>query len=131
MPAFFLLSGAYIDTQSHRYLIPWYAGLSVAWAVGSVVLAREREAIATVDHRPRFLPCMRGSRLLWYQKLQPDTQSLATLECLKRNGLRGGYAEYWTAYKLTFLAQESIVVAPTDGDRSISEIHGVRALAPR
>ena len=37
---------------------------------------------------------------------QPDTQSLATLECLKRNGIRGGYAEYWTAYKLTFLAQE-------------------------
>ena len=32
----FSLSGAYLDTQSYRYLIPWYAGLAVAWAVGSL-----------------------------------------------------------------------------------------------
>ena len=52
---------------------------------------------------------------IWYQKLQPDTQSLATIDCLKRNGIRGGFAEYWTGYKLTFIAQEEIVIAPTDG----------------
>ena len=54
-------------------------------------------------------------QVIWYQKLQPDTQSFATIECLKRNGIRGGYAEYWTAYKLTFLSHEEIIVAPTDG----------------
>ena len=53
----------------------------------------------------------------------------ATLECLKRNDFRGGYAEYWTAYKLTFLAQESIVVAPTDGiDRYPKYTEYVRSL---
>ncbi len=157
MPAFFLLSGAYIDTQSHRYLIPWYAGLCVAWAVGSIVLAQTLRLSAVARPiRASFGETRRSlgeggkpdttyylasiivaaivavhawQQLLWYQKLQPDTQSLATLECLKRNGLRGGYAEYWTAYKLTFLAQESIVIAPTDGiDRYPKYTEYVRSL---
>ncbi len=66
---------------------------------------------------------------MWYQKLQPDTRSLATLDCLRRNGIRGGYAEYWTAYKLTFLAEEKIIIAPTDGvDRYPRYTEHVRSL---
>lgn len=68
---------------------------------------------------------------IWYQKLQPDTQSLVTLDCLKRHGIRGGFAEYWTAYKLTFIAQEEIVTAPTDGiDRYPRYTEYVRARPP-
>ncbi len=39
VPVLFLVSGAYVDTQSYRYLIPWYAGLSVAWPAGSLMVA--------------------------------------------------------------------------------------------
>ena len=70
-------------------------------------------------------------QVIWYQKLQPDTQSFATVDCLKRRGIRGGYAEYWTAYKLTFLAQEEIIIAPDGRYRSIPPLHRVRARAPR
>ena len=68
-------------------------------------------------------------QVAWYRKLQPDTQSLATIDCLRRNGIRGGYAEYWTAYKLTFLAREEIIIAPTDGiDRYPRHTEYVRSL---
>jgi hypothetical protein len=130
MPAFFLLSGAYIDTQSHRYLIPWYAGLSVAWGAGSLVLAGNRKTLATAIVAS-ILAVHAWQQVLWYRKLQPDTQSLATIDCLKRNGIRGGYAEYWTAYKLTFLARENIIVAPADGiDRYPAYTEYVRSLPP-
>ena len=137
-PLLFLASGAYLDTQSYRYFIPWYAGLSVAWAAGSLCVGRHGAAEAeTAHYRPVIASAIVAAivgvhvwqQVIWYRKLQPDTQSLATIDCLKRNGIRGGYAEYWTAYKLTFLAQESIVIAPTDGiDRYPRYTEYVRAL---
>ena len=137
-PLLFLASGAYLDTQSYRYFVPWYAGLSVAWAVGSYALAgMVRLKPGTANYRPAIASALVAAivgvhvwqQVIWYRKLQPDTQSLATIDCLRRNGIRGGYAEYWTAYKLTFLAQERIVVAPTDGiDRYPKYTEYVRAL---
>jgi hypothetical protein len=127
-PLLFLASGAYLDTQSYRYFIPWYAGLVVAWAVGSLTLAQERKAVATV-----IVAAIAGVHLwqqaIWYRKLHPDTQSAATIACLERKGIRGGYADYWTAYKLTFIAQEKIIIAPANGiDRYPQYTEFVRAL---
>jgi hypothetical protein len=131
VPVFFLVSGAYLDTQSHRYLIPWYAGLSVAWANGSLTLARERRRIASAIVAA-ILAVHAWQQVSWYRQLQPDTQSIAMIECLKRNGIRGGYAEYWTSYKMTFLAHEDIIIAPTDGvDRYPRYTEYVRALPPQ
>jgi hypothetical protein len=127
-PLLFLASGAYLDTQSYRYFIPWYAGLAVAWAVGSLALARGRKAVAT-GVVAAIVGVHAWQQVIWYQKLQPDTQSFATVDCLKRRGIRGGFAEYWTAYKLTFVAQEEIIIAPTDGiDRYPRYTEYVRAL---
>lgn len=126
-PLLFLASGAYLDTQSYRYFIPWYAGLAVAWAVGSLAVAQTVRLKGKVRLKPDITYYVASlivtaivgvhiwQQVIWYRKLQPDTQSLATIECLKRNGIRGGYAEYWTAYKLTFIAREEIIVAPLDG----------------
>ena len=134
-PLLFLASGAYLDTQSYRYFIPWYAGLSGAWAVGSLVLAQTARLKPDTTYylASIIVAAIVGvhvwQQVIWYQKLQPDTQSLATIECLTRNGIRGGYAEYWTAYKLTFLAQEEIVIAPVDGvDRYPRYTEFVRSL---
>jgi hypothetical protein len=129
-PLLFLASGAYLDTQSYRYFIPWYAGLSVAWAVGSLALARTRQSVASVIVAA-IVAVHAWQQVIWYHKLQPDTLSPATIECLKRNGIRGGYAEYWTSYKLTFIAREDIIIAPTDGiDRYPRYTEYVRALPP-
>ena len=61
-------------------------------------------------------------QVVWYRKLQPDAQSLAAIECLKRNGIRGGYAEYWTSYKLTFLAQREHRDCADRWDRPLSRV---------
>jgi len=158
-PLLFLASGAYLDTQSYRYFIPWYAGLSVASAVGSLALAGMVRLSAVARGIHASSGATRSSlgeggkpdttyhqavatalvvavvsvnlwqQAIWYQRLQPDTQSLATIECLKRNGIRGGYAEYWTAYKLTFLAREEVIIAPLDGvDRYPRYTEFVRSL---
>ena len=129
-PVLFLASGAYLDTQSYRYFIPWYAGLVVAWAVGSLALARGRRLPAALVVTT-IVAVHAWQQVAWYQRLRPDVQSVETIECLKRNGIKGGYAEYWTAYKLTFLAQEELIIAPTDGvDRYPRYTEYVRSLPP-
>ncbi len=140
VPALFLISGAYVDTQSYRYLVPWYAGLSVAWAGGSLALAAMVGLKTGTTVRPTVVASIIvgaiiamhvWQQVIWYQKLTPDTQSIATLECLKRQGIRGGFAEYWTSYKLTFLSNEEVIIAPTDGvDRYPEYTEFVRSLAP-
>jgi 4-amino-4-deoxy-L-arabinose transferase-like glycosyltransferase len=137
-PLLFLASGAYLDTQSYRYFIPWYAGLSIAWAVGSLGVAHVVRLKPDTTYYlastivAAIIAVHAWQQMAWYQKLQPDTQSIATIDCLKRNGIRGGYAEYWTAYKLTFIAQERVIIAPTDGiDRYPRYTEYVRSLPAR
>jgi 4-amino-4-deoxy-L-arabinose transferase-like glycosyltransferase len=129
-PLLFLVGGAYLDTQSYRYLIPLYAGLCVAWAGGSLWLARRNRVIASLLVSA-ILAIHAWQQTVWYRKLAPDTRSVATIDCLHRGGIRGGYADYWTSYKLTFLSNEDIIIAPTDGvDRYPAYTEFVRALPP-
>jgi len=128
VPLVFLLSGAYIDTQSYRYLIPYYAGLCIALSAGSLALGRGDTNIASV-FAGTLLIVFALQQFAWYQKLVPDTESARIVECLKREGIRGGYADYWTSYKLTFLSNEDIILAPTSGvDRYPAYTEFVRAL---
>ena len=130
VPFLFLASGVYLDTQSYRYLVPWYAGLAVAWAAGSLALSRgNRLAAAAVT--AAIIGTHIWQQLLWYEKLQPDRASMATIECLRNRGIRGGFGDYWTAYKLTFLADERIIIAPVNGvDRYPAYTAFVRGLPP-
>jgi hypothetical protein len=128
VPLLFLVSGAYIDTQSYRYLVPYYAGLCVALSAGSLALARGDTNIASV-FVGTLLIVFALEQFVWYQKLVPDTESTRIIECLEREGIRGGYAGYWTSYRLTFLSNEAIILAPTSGvDRYPAYTEFVRAL---
>jgi 4-amino-4-deoxy-L-arabinose transferase-like glycosyltransferase len=128
VPLVFVMSGAYLDTQSYRYLIPYYAGLSVALAAGSLVLAKQDTNIASV-FVGTLLTVFALQQFVWYQKLTPDTESARIIACLNEHGIRGGYADYWTSYKLTFLSNEAIIFAPISGvDRYPAYTEFVRAL---
>jgi hypothetical protein len=128
VPLLFLVSGAYIDTQSYRYLIPYYAGLCVALTVGSLALARGDANIASV-FVGTLLIVFALQQVVWYQKLVPDIESTRIIDCLERERIRGGYADYWTSYRLTFLSNEAIILAPTSGiDRHPAYTEFVRAL---
>jgi hypothetical protein len=128
VPLLFIASGAYLDTQSYRYLVPYYAGLAVALAAGSLALAKGDKNIASI-FAGMILVVFALQQFVWYRKLTPDTESARMIECLKRGGIRGGYADYWTSYKLTFLSNEDIIIAPTTGiDRYPAYREFVRAL---
>jgi hypothetical protein len=130
VPLVFLASGAYLDTQSYRYLIPWYAGLSVACASGCLTLARGRRTVATALVG-LILAVQCWQQVIWYRKLSPDVESRRAIDCLERNRIRGGFADYWTSYKLTFLSNERLIVAPENGvDRYPAFTEFVRSLPP-
>jgi hypothetical protein len=48
----------------------------------------------------------------WFQRLVPDTKSADAIACLRAAGARGALADYWMSYKLTFLTDEGLIVAP-------------------
>jgi hypothetical protein len=113
-PLIFLLSGAFIDAQSYRYLMPAYGALAVVFALGIWRIfrwSRVAGAIALAMALTLFALQQRA----WYRELTPDTQSAAIINCLDRSGIRAAFADYWISYKLTFLTGERIVIAPDKG----------------
>jgi hypothetical protein len=56
-----------------------------------------------------------AQQIAWYSRMEPDAESPAILSCVDARGVRHAYASYWLSYKLTFLANERLIVAPTDG----------------
>ncbi len=128
VPLLFVIGGVYLDTQSYRYLVPYYAGLAVALASGSLTLAKGDRRIASV-FVGMMIVVFALQQFVWFGKLAPDVDSARVVDCLRREGKIGGYADYWTSYKLTFLSGEDIIVAPNTGvDRYPAYTRFVRAL---
>lgn len=114
VPAMFLLSGSYVDAQSYRYLMPVYAALPVVYAIGIDAVQHVTRAGAAMLLALVLLICG-AQQIDWYRRLEPDRESAATIACLDRAGAHAARASYWLSYKITFLTNERIIVAPTDG----------------
>ena len=126
-PIVFIISGAYIDAQSYRYLMPLHAALPVVYAVGIDGTLRSNR-IAGVALLTSLLALFALQQATWYQRLEPDREARAIVGCLDRSGIRTAYADYWLSYKLTFLTGERVIVAPVGGvDRYAPYTLSVRA----
>ena len=113
-PVLFLLSGAFVDVQSYRYLMLLYAALPAVYAVGvRAVMTRWRLAGAALG--VALVALGAAQQVAWYRQLAPDNQSQRLLACLQAGHIRFAYADYWLSYKLTFLSGEQIIVAPING----------------
>jgi hypothetical protein len=129
-PVLFLLSGAFVDAQSYRYLMPIYGALAVVMALGVWRIFRWSRVAGAIS-LAMALTLFSLEQRAWYRELVPDVQSAAIIDCLNRNGVRTAFADYWISYKLTFLTGERIVVAPADGvDRYPPYTAQVRAAQP-
>jgi hypothetical protein len=115
-PALFLLSGAYVDAQSYRYLMPLYSVIPVFYALGIARVARGRGAVAAALCAA-LAAVFAWQQVAWYRQLQPDRVAPRLIECLDERGITRAWADYWLSYKLTFLTGERIIVAPINGDR--------------
>jgi Dolichyl-phosphate-mannose-protein mannosyltransferase len=113
-PLVFLLSGAFVDAQSYRYLMPVSGALAVVLALGVWRTFRWSRVAGTMS-LAMILTLFGLEQRAWYLELEPDAQSAAIINCLDRNGVRTAFGDYWLSYKLTFLTNERIVVAPENG----------------
>jgi hypothetical protein len=134
----FILSPNPQDVLSHRYLLPSLMSL-VVLAGGMVIRIPGRYRLFGV-----LLSCLvitfglsKSTAWLVSQKyLNPSLQLVRkpeplndVLDLLRREGVRGGFSDYWTAYKATFLSREEITVASIRiWDRNPEMTRAVRAL---
>ncbi len=126
-PIVFVISGSFIDAQSYRYLMPLHAALPLVYAVGIDATLRSNR-ITGVALLTSLLALFALQQITWYERLEPDREASAIVECLDRSGIRTAYAGYWLSYKLTFLTGERVIVAPVDGvDRYAPYTAAVRA----
>lgn len=109
-----LLGGGLQDAGSSRHLIPFVAVLMVAVA-GAIVWLWKRSRVVATGLTVWMLLGFAWSEYGWYRQLQPDESSPALLQCLQDRHLYFATAGYPDAYRLTFLSQERVIVAPDDG----------------
>ena len=112
--AMFFISGSYIDAQTYRYLMPIYAALPVVYAAGVDGVWRAHRATGFALLALALLVFV-AQQIDWYVRMKPDVESQRTIACLEAAGVRAAKAGYWQSYKLTFLTNEHIIVAPVDG----------------
>ena len=120
----FVLSPNPQDVLASRYLLPWTSALPVLAGAGLVRLWRWRNGVAVA-----MLALLLGYPALQVVRWNVETGYLTAdlrlprresalrpvLRDLRRQGIRGGYGWYWIAYTATFLSDEEIVIAPSDG----------------
>ena len=86
-PLLFLLSGAFVDAQSYRYLMPVSGALAVVLALGVWRIFRWSRVAGAVS-LAMILTLFGLEQRAWYRELAPDAQSAAIIECLDRIGAR-------------------------------------------
>jgi hypothetical protein len=112
--AMFFMSGAYIDPQTYRYLMPIYAAVPVVYAVGVDRVWQVHRAAGAALLTFALL-IFAAQQIDWYVSLAPDLESQQAIACLDAAGIRVVKAGYWRSFKLTFLTGERIIAAPIDG----------------
>ena len=114
----FLLSVMVMDHFSMRYLAAVVLAAPLAMApLASVMSVRAMAttiapalASGLIGGWASFGPVVDGVRIA---KLPGHDEELALLGDLARAGVSRGVADYWTSYRLTFLAREALIVVPT------------------
>ena len=114
VPPIFLLSGAFVDAQSYRYLMPAFGALAVVLALG-VWRIFQGSRVAGAVTLAAILTLFGMEQRAWYRQLEPDGETPAIIACLDRLGVRAVHADYWLSYKITFLTGERIIAVPYNG----------------
>ena len=113
-PVIFLLSGAYVDAQSYRYLMPIAGALAIVLAAG-IWRIFQRSRVAGAVIMAALFTLFGMEQRAWYRQLAPDVEMPALIACLDRLGVRAARTDYWISYKLTFLTAERIIAIPYNG----------------
>ena len=134
----FILSPNPQDTLSHRYLLPSLTSFAVL-AGGMVVRIGGRSRACALLLSCLMIAFGLSKSAAWLVSQNYLTGSLRlvrkheplkdVLDLLRREGVRGAFGDYWTAYKATLLSREEVLVASISiWDRNPEMTRAVRAL---
>jgi hypothetical protein len=134
----FILSQNPQDTLSNRYLLPSLTSFAVL-AGGMIVGIGKRSRACAILLCCLVIAFGLSKSASWLVSQNHLTGGLRlvrkheplddVLDLLRREGVRGAFGDYWTAYKATFLSREKITVASIRiWDRNPEMTRTVRAL---
>ena len=103
--------GVMQDVQSNRYLIPGFGFAAIAAGAGLATLRRRSRLLAGALFAMTLLGFVWG-QVRWYRELGLDESDARVGACLIDHGIREATADYWIAYRFTFLAHEQLIVVP-------------------
>jgi hypothetical protein len=107
---------AYQDAHSNRYVMPFYGLLVLSAAAGLRRLAAWHRGAAIAVGAACLLAYGMG-QYRWYEQRRPDPSDRLIADCLVEHGIHAATADYWVAYRMTFLSDERVIVSAGQGDR--------------
>jgi len=123
-----VVGGAFQGSTSSRYVMALMGVFAIAVAAGLDWILSRNRAVGGALLAGTLLFFALG-QLQWRETLVPDRSARLMIDCLAQHDVRAAIADYWTAYRLTFLSGERLVVVPDDpvGDRYRPYRNQVRA----
>jgi hypothetical protein len=112
--AFGLLGTNLRDANTVRFLVPLFLCLPVGIALGLREINKKSRLLAWGILLAFLGNTLWSNLLVWRKHVSPSRYEVIA-QGLAREKVKGGYADYWSAYYLTFLSQEEIILAPING----------------
>jgi len=97
-----------------RYFVPLYICLPLGIALVHKEIGKKSRLLAWSVVVCFLCNSLFASIMIWqkHKSLSPHEQ---IVQRLSKENIKGGYADYWVAYYVTFLAREKIILVPING----------------
>ncbi|MBM3297804.1 MAG: hypothetical protein FJY83_09440 [Candidatus Aminicenantes bacterium] len=102
------------DPNTTRFFVPLFFCLPVGLALGLKALTKKSAPAGWVLLAAFLANSLAAHIPVWKNHRSPAWHELMARD-LAAEKVRGGYADYWTAYYLTFLTGEKIILTPVSG----------------
>jgi len=102
------------DANTVRFFVPLFLCLPVGIALGLEEIKKKSRLLAWGLLLGFLGNSLWSNVLVWRNHTSPSRYESIVQNLAKENA-KGGYADYWSAYYLTFLAREEIILATVSG----------------
>ena len=114
--ALLTVGGTFAGPPSLRYVLPFLPFLMVG-AAGAVAALSRRSQLAGLAVVVVTVWGLGSGAQAWYRTLYTEPSARELLACLEGHGIDAASADYWIAYRLTYLSAERVIVVPFDREQ--------------
>jgi hypothetical protein len=116
------------DPNTVRFFVPLFLCLPVGIALGLEEIKKKSRLLAWGLLLGFLGNSLWSNVIVWRNHTSPSRYE-SIVQNLAKENVKGGYADYWSAYYLTFLAREEIILAPVSGkERYLPYLQFVQSL---